>query len=172
MPPIAFEQFPDDARLWTFAASRRLTEHEAVQLLAATETFLAGWTAHRTMLATAHEWRFDQFLFVAVDEAAAGASGCSIDTLVTFVRELERQLEVRFTDHGSVWFRDQGGAIQCATREEFQRLVNEEAVVPDTVVFNNTIQTVGALRDGGWEGPATRSWHGQAFFSTHSAKAK
>ena len=33
MPLIAFEEFPDDARLWTFAASRRLTEDEAVRLL-------------------------------------------------------------------------------------------------------------------------------------------
>ena len=172
MPLIAFEEFPDDARLWTFAASRRLTEDEAVRLLAATEAFLAGWAAHRAPLATAHEWRFDQFLFVAVDEAAAGASGCSIDALVTFVRELERQLEVRFTDHGSVWFRDQAGTIRCATREEFQRLVDQETVGPDAVVFDNTIQTVGALRDGRWEVSAARSWHGPAFFPTRSAKAK
>ncbi len=172
MPLIAFDELPDEARLWTFAASRRLTEHEDVRLLAATEAFLAGWAAHQTPLATAHEWRFNQFLFIAVDETAAGASGCSIDTLVSFVRELERQLEVRFTDHGSVWFRDQAGAIQCATREEFQRVVDEGAVGPDTAVFVNTFQTVGALRDGRWEVPASRSWHGQAFFPTHSAKSK
>ncbi len=172
MPLIAFDELPNDARLWTFAASRRLTEHEDVRLLAATEAFLAGWAAHRTPLATAHEWRFDQFLFVAVDEAAAGASGCSIDSLVMFVRELERQLGVRFTDHGSVWFRASSGAIQCATREEFQRLVDERTVGPDAVVFDNTIQTVGALRDGRWEVPASRSWHGPTFFPTHSAKAK
>ena len=172
MPLIAFDELPDDARLWAFAASRRLTEDEAVRLLAATEPFLAGWAAHRTPLATAHEWRFNQFLFIAVDETAAGASGCSIDTLMSFVRELEQQLEVRFTDHGSVWFRDQAGAIQCATREEFQRIVDEGAIGPDTAVFDNTIQTVGALRDGRWEVPASRSWHGPAFFSTDSARAK
>jgi len=172
MPLIAFDELPGDARLWTFATSRRLTEHEDVRLLAATEAFLAGWTAHQTPLAAAHEWRFHQFLFVAVDEAAAGASGCSIDSLTRFVRELERQLEVRFTDHGSVWFRASSGAIQCATRDAFQRLVDEGTVGPDTVVFDNTIQTVGALRDGRWEVPASRSWHGPAFFPTHSAKAK
>ncbi len=172
MPLMVFDELPDNARLWTFAASRRLAEHEEIRLLAATEAFLAGWASHQTPLATAHEWRFNQFLFVAVDEAAAGASGCSIDSLMTFVRELERQLDVRFTDHGSVWFRASSGAIQCATREEFQRLVDEGAAGPDTVVFDNTIQTVGALRDERWEVPAGRSWHGPAFFPTHSAKAK
>ena len=164
MPLIPFEELPDRARLWTFAASRSLTDQEALWLLAATEEFLAGWAAHRVPLATAHEWRFNQFLFVAVDEAAAGASGCSIDALMRFIREVERQLGVRFTDHGSVWFRGSRGTIECGSREEFKQLIDEGAVGPDTVVFDNTIQTTGALRDGRWEVPARRSWHGQAFF--------
>ena len=172
MPLLPFEKLPDRARLWTFAASRRLTDQEAVRLLAATEEFLVGWTAHRVPLATACQWRFSQFLFVAVDEAAAGASGCSIDGLVRFMREVERQLGVRFMDHGSVWFRASGGAIECASREGFERLVDEGAVGPDTVVFDNTIQTTGALRDGRWELPARRAWHGRAFFSNYSAKAR
>ena len=164
MPLIPFEELPDRARLWTFAASRRLTDQEAARFLAATEKFLAGWAAHRVPLATAREWRFNQFLFVGVDEAAAGASGCSIDSLVRFIHELERQLGVRFTDHRSVWFRGSGGAIQCWSREEFKQLIDAGAVGPDTVVFDNTIQTTGALRDGRWEVPARRSWHQQAFF--------
>ena len=172
MPLIPFEELSDRARLWTFAASRRLTDQEAVRLLAATDAFLASWAAHSVPLATAREWRFNQVLFVVVDEAAAGASGCSIDALVRCIREVERQLEVRFTDHGSVWFRASGGTIECASREEFTQLVDEGAVGPDTVVFDNTIQTTGALRDGRWEVPARRSWHGRAFFSNDSAKAK
>ena len=165
MPLIPFQDLPDHARLWTFAASRRLTDQEAFPFLAATDEFLAGWTAHGVPLATAREWRFDQFLFVAVDEAAAGASGCSIDALVRSVRALERDLEVTLTDNRPVWFRAPGGEIRCLSREEFQRLVDAGAVGPDTVVFDNTIQTVGALRDGSWEVPARRSWHGDVFLA-------
>ncbi len=172
MPLIPFDELPDRARLWTFAAARRLNDQEAGRLLAATEEFLTGWAAHRVPLATAGECRFNRFLFVAVDEAAAGASGCSIDALLRFIREMEELLEVKFTDHGSVWFRASGGAIECVSREEFTQLVDEGAVGPDTVVFDNTIQTTGALRDGRWEVPARRSWHGRAFFSNYSAKAK
>jgi hypothetical protein len=36
-------------------------------------------------------------------------------------------------------------------------------VTPRTVVFDNTVETVGALREGKWETPATNSWHGRAF---------
>ena len=172
MPLIPFEELPDRARLWTFAASRRLSDQETVRLLAATDEFLAGWAAHRVPLATARDWRLSQFLFMAVDEATAGASGCSIDALVGFVREMERQLDVTLTDTGSVWFRTSGAAIDCVSRGQFKQLVDEGAVGPDTVVFDNTIETIGALRDGRWETPASDSWHGRAFFPNPLARTK
>lgn len=172
MPLIPFDQLPDSARLWAFAASRRLTEQEAAPFLAATDEFLVAWTAHKVPLAAASAWRYGQFLFVAVDESAAGASGCSIDALVRFMRDTERGLGVRLTDNGSVWFRAPNGDVACTSREGFRKLAEEGAVGPDTVVFDNTIQTVGALRERRWELPANRSWHGRAFFAKHSASAK
>ena len=164
MPLIPFAQLPDNARLWTFAAARRLTAQEARPFLAATDEFLVRWTAHKVPLATAREWRFDQFLFVAVNEAAAGASGCSIDALVHFMRDAEKLLGVRLTDNGLVWFRNAGGDVVATSRADFQRLADTGTVDPDTVVFDNALITVGALREGKWEIPASRSWHSRAFF--------
>ena len=43
-------------------------------------------------------------------------------------------------------------------------LVEAERARQDTVVFDNTVTTVGAVRDGRWELPAANSWHGRAFF--------
>jgi hypothetical protein len=167
MPLIPFDQLPDRSRLWVFPGSRRVLETEAARLLAATDDFLTGWTAHGAPLPAGREWRFDRFLFVAVDEAAAGASGCSIDALVRSVRALEREVDVRLSDNAPVWFRSSSGAIECVSRQEFQRLADESAVGPDTIVFDNTVQTAGALREGRWEVPAKRSWHGEAFFPAH-----
>ncbi|MSR06430.1 MAG: hypothetical protein EXR93_05075 [Gemmatimonadetes bacterium] len=169
MPLIRFDQLPGDARLWAFAASRRLTPQEAAPFLAATDEFLVRWTAHKVPLATAREWRFDQFLFVAVDETAAGASGCSIDALVHFMGDAEKTLGVRLTDNGLVWYRNASAQVVATSRAEFHLLADTGAVGPDTVVFDNTIVTVGALREDKWEIPASRSWHSRAFFRTGAA---
>ena len=165
MPLIRFEQLPDAARLWVFAASRRLTDQETAPFLDATDVFLVAWTAHKVPLATARELRHDQFIFVAVDESAAGASGCSIDALVRFMRDAERGLGIRLTDNGAVWFRASNRDVACTSREGFRQLAEQGSVGLDTIVFDNTIQTVGALRDGRWELPANRAWHRRAFFS-------
>src|SRR5690242_10949457 len=138
MPLTDFDHLPDHARLWTFAAGRALSDRESAPVLSATDEFLGGWSAHRVPLATGRDWRYDQFLFVAVDEKSAGASGCSIDALVRFIRGVEQPLGVPLTDNRPVWFRDQAGEIRCESRERFKALAREGVVDRDTIVFDNT----------------------------------
>lgn len=163
MPQVPLAALPDDARVWIFAAERALTPSEADAVLGTVDGFLAVWAAHGHPLRSGRELRESRFLIIAVDEAAAGASGCSIDALVREIRALEAQLGVTLVDHGPVVFRD-GGAIRRVPRDEFAALARDGRVTPQTVVFDNTISRLAALRGGAWELPAASAWHGRAFF--------
>ncbi|AMY09773.1 hypothetical protein LuPra_02997 [Luteitalea pratensis] len=163
MPRQPFDRLPDSARLWVFAASRPLEVAERDALLGAVDAFLDQWNAHRVALDCARDLRYDQFLIVGVDQEAAGVSGCSVDALVRTMKGLGQQLGVDLVDHASVFFRE-GGSIRRATRDDFGQAATSGAVTPETCVFDNTVQTVGALRAGAWEAPAARTWHGRAFF--------
>ena len=79
------------------------------------------------------------------------------------IRALELELGVSLVDHGPVVFRE-GGAVRRVPRDEFAELARTGRVTPETVVFDNTISRLAALRGGGWELPASASWHGRAFF--------
>lgn len=162
MPLVAFEALPPDARLWIFAADRRLSDDERDRLLNSVDAFLGQWKAHGHPLTVAREFRYDRFLLVGVDEASAGASGCSIDAMVRTLGELERALSVQLLDHGPVLFR-RGDAIERLPRPDFAALARRGEVSPDTVVFDNTLTRVGELREGRWETPARASWHARAF---------
>lgn len=163
MPTVPFAELPDHARLWVFAAERPLRPTEAARLLDATDAFLDAWHAHQVPLTCARDWRHDQFLLVAVDEAAAGVSGCSIDALVRTMKGLGEELGVRLFDHASVFYRD-ADEVRRASRERFADAASEGVVSPQTIVFDNTVGSVGALRAGEWERPASAAWHGRAFF--------
>jgi hypothetical protein len=163
MPVAPLGSLPDDARVWVFAAERALTAPEADAILRTVDRFLGVWAAHGHPLTSGRELRESRFLVIAVDEAAAGASGCSIDSLVREIRALESEIQVTLVDHGPVVFRE-GGAIRRVPREEFAALAREGRVTPDTVVFDTTISRLAALREGRWELPASASWHGRAFF--------
>jgi hypothetical protein len=163
MSRTTFENLPREARLWIFAAERALEPRERDFVLQTVDRFLDGWQAHGHPLTSARDLRYDRFLFIAVDESAAGASGCSIDTLVRDIKRIQETLGVTLIDHGPVVYRD-GDAIVRLPRDEFADRVRAGAVTPETVVFNNTLTRVGDLNDNRWEGPAARSWHAAAFF--------
>jgi len=164
MPSVSFDQLPPDARLWIFAAERRLSDTEITRVLGEVDAFIGQWTAHAASLTTARDLRYNQFIFVAVDERAAGASGCSVDALVRRMKALQDELGVELVNHAPVLYRDSSG-ITRVSRDQFVDLTGSGVVTRQTVVFDNTLTTVGAVREGRWEVPAGESWHGQAFFT-------
>jgi len=163
MPRTTFDTLPADARLWIFAADRELAPREREYLLGTVDQFLDHWQAHGHPLTSGRDLRHDRFLLIAVDEAAAGASGCSIDALVRDIKRLEATLGLTLLDHGPVLFRA-GEAIARVPRDEFSDLVRAGSVTPQTIVFNNALTRLGDIRAGRWEVPAADSWHGAAFF--------
>jgi hypothetical protein len=165
---VDFDRLPPDSRLWVFAAERRLTSGEEQRLLAAVDEFLEGWKAHGRPLSCARDLCHGQFLFVAVDESATGASGCSIDSMVHTLTALERELGVELVNHGPVLYRADGG-IRRESRQAFAARAARGEVTPDTIVFDNTLTRVGDVRAGRWEVPARESWHARAFFQNKRA---
>jgi hypothetical protein len=163
MPRTTFDTLPAEARLWIFAAERELAPRERDYLLTTVDEFLDRWQAHGHPLTSARDLRHNRFLLIAVDEASADASGCSIDALVRDIKRVEGALGLALVDHAPVLFRD-GEAIARVPRDQFSDLVRAGAVTPQTVVFNNALTRVGDVRDGRWEVPAAQSWHATAFF--------
>ena len=163
MPQIAFDELPEDARVWIFSAERKLTDPERIRLLAEVDAFINRWAAHAVPLTAGRDLVYDQFLFIAVDQRAAGPSGCSVDALVRQMKALEQEIGVELVNHAPVLFR-QGQAIARVPRDAFAELAEAGEIGPDTTVFNNTLTSLGDVRAGRWEVPATDSWHARAFF--------
>ena len=95
---MSFDELPPDARVWIFGAERPLVETERARVLDEVDAFIGQWAAR--------DLRYDQFIFVAVDERAAGASGCSIDALVRRMKGLQAELGVELVNHAPVLYRD------------------------------------------------------------------
>ena len=163
MPRIAFDELPEDARVWIFATARKLSGPERTRLLSEVDAFLEQWGAHATPLTAGRDLVYGRFLFVAVDQRAAGPSGCSIDALVRRMKALQEELGVELVDHAPVLFR-RGEEIARVPREAFAALAEAGEVGPGTTVFDNTLTTLGDVRAGRWEVPASASWHARAFF--------
>lgn len=158
MPKVAFQELPDDARAWVFASQRELSSDESERVLAAVDEHLEVWAAHGTPLYSAREWRDGRFLIVAVDERAAGASGCSIDGLFRVLRGLESELGTRLTAGGLVYYRARPDNVRAASRDEFRQDSADGSISRNTPVFDTAITSLGAYRSR-FEIAAEDSWH-------------
>ena len=160
MPVVHFDALPGSARAWVFGAAAPVMGVAAQSLLATVDAHLANWRAHGAPLVCARTWRDDRFLVIGVDEAATGATGCSIDGLFHVLRDLESLVGTTLVGGGTVYWRDAAGAVVSGARPVFREAAATGDVVAETHVFDTTVTSVGAYR-AGFEKAAAESWHGK-----------
>ena len=158
MPVTDFDALPDNARTWVFAASDSVRGEGVQRLLSAVDEWLGAWKAHGVPLVCARAWRDDHFLAIGVDEAATGASGCSVDALFRVLHQLQGSLGTSLVGGGRVFHRAADGTVQCSDRARFAALAADGQVGPDTPVFDTVVTTAAAFRHD-FERPLRNSWH-------------
>lgn len=158
MPRVEFKSLPDDARVWVFGAAGDVDSRGAERLLGAVDEFLAQWNAHGEPLTCAREWRNNRFLAIGVDQSTAGASGCSIDGLFRTLARLEPELGTTMLGGGRVYYRDDAGNVNAASRKSFNELAREGRVGAETPVFDTSLTSAAAWRSA-FERPVRASWH-------------
>lgn len=158
---VLFETLPDDARIWVYQSNRKFSDEEVAEIEDALKSFIESWTAHGADLEASYLVQYNRFVILAVNQAAQGATGCSIDASVHFIQELEKKYSVDLLDRMNVSFK-QGEFITYKPLTDFKKMAKDKSVSANTVVFNNLVNTVGEWKDY-WEVPASESWHSRFF---------
>ncbi len=155
--------FYDNSRVWVYQSDRELNETEIQKIQQQLNVFTAEWTAHNQQLKAKAEIRYGRFIILIVDESEAGASGCSIDKSVRFMKALEQQYRINLFDRFIIAYREDN-KIKVADRNNFEQLIQTGKINSHTIVFNNLVQTLAELQTR-WEVPFKNSWHMQLFGS-------
>src|ERR1700731_4564879 len=129
-------QFSENSRVWVYQSNKKLTDEEVQQLQNQLDNFTTGWTAHNNQLKAKAEIRYNRFLILIVDESQAGASGCSIDKSVKFIKQIEEQYNINLLDRFNLAYRE-GNDVLSAPRHDFEDLLKNGSINTNTIVFNN-----------------------------------
>lgn len=135
---MTFEDLPDSARVWVYQSQRPISQEEQSQIQQQLDTFIRQWAAHGNKLLGAGVVLHDYFIVLAVDEAMTGASGCSIDSSVHFIRSIEKAFNLNLFDRMHV-LTESSGTQQIV---HFSDLENHQ----DAFVFNPSVKNLGELR--------------------------
>jgi hypothetical protein len=154
---IPFENLPDSSRVWIYQANRSFSDQELQEIKTQSEDFITQWTVHGADLKASFEIRYKRFIIFGLDQEVNMASGCSIDASVNFIQHLEKQYNVELLDKMNVSYK-QGEFIAYKNLIDFRKMAKEKAVSPNTIVFNNLVNTKAEYLSD-WEVPASESWH-------------
>lgn len=151
-----FEQMADNARIWIYQADRPLDKEERQEAMLQTQQFLAQWAAHGSDLRASATIKYDHFLIICIDESFQMASGCSIDSSVHFVQSLGQQLGINFFERTNLAFLAEEN-IEIVKLKDLKGQVASGAIGPDSLFFENTIQSKGQLQTQ-WLVKAGETW--------------
>ena len=137
---VPFAELSDTSRVWVYAADRPLSPGEQSTIQQQAQSFAESWTAHQQNLKASFAILHNLFLVLAVDESHHGASGCSIDKSVAFMKQLQQQLGIDFFNRMQIELA-QNGEPRIVSRQEALQL----AAQPDIFFFDKTITNIHEL---------------------------
>ncbi len=148
--------FHPGSRVWVYQSSRLFSLSEAFEVEDMLKKFTESWLSHGSPIKGAAYLFFGQFIILMADESATGVSGCSTDTSVRLIKEMEQRFGVSLFDRLSLAFviKDK---VELLPLSQLPYAVKNGFINGDTLYFNNLVQTKEELEKN-WIIPVKESW--------------
>ena len=153
---VPFESLPSTTRVWIFQSKRPFTDQEIDFINARLKAFADEWNVHGMPLNTSFRIEHRQFIVLAADESQQSTSGCSIDSSVRVLKEIEQSLGLNLFDRDQVAFKTANGIVTIPVGKLKENFVNG-ILDGDTLTFYNLVDTKSQL-ESGWLVPVKATW--------------
>lgn len=140
------ENFSSESRVWIYQSSRLFTLNEALGIEYLLNDFTAKWLSHGTPVKGAGYLFFGQFIILMADEKATGVSGCSTDSSVRLIKDIEQRFGVNMFDRTTLAFVIKE-KVQLLPLSQLQYAFDNGFINADTLYFNNLVQTKEELEN-------------------------
>lgn len=161
--------FAPDSRVWIYQSSRMFSLGEAIQIEDLLNHFVENWKSHGTAVKGFGTMFFGQFIVLMADEQATGVSGCSTDSSVQLIKEIEQLYKVSMFDRQNLAF-VRKDKIELLPLSQLQYAVDNGFLQADTIYINNLVQTKEELEQN-WLIPVKESWLAKRIKLENSQKA-
>lgn len=151
------EALAPEARVWIYQANEPFSSGAVPEIAQHVQRFAAQWASHSQQLRAGGAVMHDRFLVLAVDESQAGASGCSIDSSVQFVKQIGSHYQRDLFDRMRFSY-EKDGQVHTVSKDEFAQRYQQGEIDDNTIVFDPLVKTVGEMSTA-FRKPLGQSWH-------------
>ena len=146
------EDFADNSRVWIYQSDRLFFMSEALEMENMLKDFVSDWKSHGTPVKGYANLFYGRFIVLMADENATGVSGCSTDSSVRLIKEIEQKYHVNMFDRQLLAFQIKDKVEQIPL-SQLGYAIENGFINGDTLYFNNTVLTKKELEDK-WPAPA------------------
>lgn len=150
------KDFHPQSRVWIYQCSRLFSIPEALNVEVLLNNFVADWKSHGAPVKGYANLLFGQFIVVMADESNISVGGCSTDSSVRVIKEIEKIFDVNMFDRQSLAFivKDK---VQILPLSQLNYALENNFINQDTLYFNNIVLTKQELENN-WLIPIKDSW--------------
>jgi hypothetical protein len=150
------DDFADQARVWVYQSSRLFTMSEALELEEKLDWFTKAWRSHGAPVKATALLLFGQFIVLLADETTVPVGGCSTDSSVHFIKELESHYKVSLLNRLQLAFvvKDK---VELLPMAQVNYAWQQNVLTDETLFFNNAITSKKELMTN-WIVPISKSW--------------
>ncbi|MEO9023323.1 MAG: hypothetical protein ABI237_18760 [Ginsengibacter sp.] len=150
------QSFNDNSRVWIYQSNRMFSVKEAVELEEQLEDFAKEWNSHGSAVKSYANLFFGHFIIFIADESIVKVGGCSTDSSVRFIKNVQQDFNVNLLDRQLLAFIVKE-KIQLVPLTQVNASIESGFITPDTLYFNNTILSKKELLHN-WIIPVKHSW--------------
>ena len=153
---VDFKSLNKNSRVWVFQSVTLIDDYVVEKIKKKLTIFLSQWKSHQNYIKSSFEIRNNTFIIIAANENNL-VSGCSIDSLMNLVKELENKHDLQLLDKFHVKF-IKNEEIKTLHLNDFKILCKKLRSDEKLIVYNNLINNINELENN-WKVDIRNSWH-------------
>lgn len=157
--------FDNNSRVWVYQCNRAFSINEVLKIEKLLQNFVKEWNSHRDLVKGYANLFFGQFIIFMADETDIKVGGCSTDSSVRLIKNIEKDFQVQLFDRQMLAFIVKE-RIHLLPLDQVNYSIENELITPDTLYFNNTILAKKELLNQ-WIIPVKDSWLAGRIPTTH-----
>ena len=144
--------------MWIYQSDHSFTEQEQIEIDELLIQFTDSWTSHGAKVKGFGKLFFNQFVVLLADETASGVSGCSTDSSVRLIKDIENKYNVDLFNRQNLAFFIGENIVQIPL-SKLNEAISGNLINAETYYFNNVVLSKKELEDK-WIIELRDSWLG------------
>lgn len=150
------ENFSGSSRVWIYQSSRIFSLAEAFALEDMLNDFVRSWKSHGDQVKAFGNLFFGRFIVLIADESQTTVGGCSTDSSVHFIKDIEQKFNVDLFNRQMLAFIVKE-KIELIPLSQFNYAVENGFIDENSLYFDNTVLTKAEM-EARWITPVKNSW--------------